>query len=72
MQQVKHQDQVIINRSVDHVGYRIDEFRQMIGISRPTVARMLRDGHVKTVKVGTVRLIPRSEMIRLGLIDARQ
>ena len=70
MQQVEHQDHVVINRSIDRVGYRIDEFMRMIGISRPTVQRMLRDGHVKTVKVGSTRLIPRSEVIRLGLLDA--
>jgi excisionase family DNA binding protein len=52
----------------DRTGFRIGEFVKMTGTSRPTVQRMLARGNVKTIMIGTVRLIPRSEMVRLGLL----
>jgi excisionase family DNA binding protein len=54
----------------DRLGFRINEFIEMTGTSRPTVQRMLARGDVKTIMVGTVRLIPRTELIRLGLLAA--
>jgi excisionase family DNA binding protein len=51
------------------VGFRLNEFIEMTGCSRPTLQRMLRRGDVKTVTVGSLKLIPRSEMIRLGLLE---
>jgi len=54
----------------DRLGFRIAEFIKLTGTSRPTVQRMLARGDVRTVKVGSVRLIPRTELIRLGLLAA--
>jgi len=54
----------------DRLGFRINEFIEMTGTSRPTVQRMLARGDVRTVKIGSVKLIPRSELIRLGLLAA--
>jgi excisionase family DNA binding protein len=54
----------------DRLGFRIDEFVKATNTSRPTVYRMIARGDVRTVMVGTVRLIPRSEIVRLGLLAA--
>jgi excisionase family DNA binding protein len=50
------------------LGFRIAEFVEMTGTSRPTVQRMLARGDVKTVRIGSVKLIPRTELVRLGLL----
>jgi|tagenome__1003787_1003787.scaffolds.fasta_scaffold20799830_1 predicted DNA-binding transcriptional regulator AlpA len=52
------------------LGWRMNEFAAALGISLATVWRYVKDGKVKTVKIGNVKLIPRSEAQRLGLIAA--
>ena len=46
------------------------EFAAASGISLATLWRYVKEGKVKTVKIGNVKLVPRSEAQRLGLIAA--
>jgi hypothetical protein len=56
--------------SLDHrLGWRISEWVELTGTSRPTLWRQVKSGKLKIVYVGTVPLVPRAEAIRLGLID---
>ena len=52
------------------LGWRMGEFAAASGISLATLWRYVKDGKIKTVKIGNVKLIPRSEAQRLGLIAA--
>jgi excisionase family DNA binding protein len=52
------------------LGYRFFEFMKLTGISRPSLYMLVQSGQIKVVKLGTIRLIPRSEVVRLGLIPA--
>jgi excisionase family DNA binding protein len=54
----------------DRVGFRIADVVRLTGTSRATVNRWIASGTLKSVVIGTVRLIPRAEMIRLGLLEA--
>jgi excisionase family DNA binding protein len=53
----------------DRVGFRIAEVVRMTRTSRPTVSRWIASGALKSVVIGTVRLIPRSELVRHGLLE---
>lgn len=52
------------------LGWRMGEFAAASGISLATLWRYVKDGKIRTVKIGNVKLIPRSEAQRLGLIAA--
>lgn len=51
------------------LGWRMQEFAAVVGVSLPTLWRRVKAGDVRTVKIGGVTLVPRSEAARLGLID---
>ena len=42
---------------------RVDEAALWLGISRAGVYRLLNDGQLKSIRIGTARLIPRDEMV---------
>jgi hypothetical protein len=52
------------------LGWRLGEWCKATGTSRPTLWRHAKSGAVKIVYVGDTPLVPRSEAVRLGLIDA--
>jgi hypothetical protein len=53
------------------LGWRIDEWIKLTGTSRPTVYRHAKLGKLKVVYLGEkIPIIPRSEAVRLGLLDA--
>ena len=52
------------------LGWRVNEWVKLTGISRPTVWRQIRDGRLKVVDVGGITIVPRAEAVRLGLIAA--
>jgi len=52
------------------LGWRIDEWCQLTGTSRPTVWRQAKAGILKLVYVGNIPIVPRTEAIRLGLIQS--
>jgi len=45
--------------------YSIPEFAASVGLSRPTVERMWRAGKVRTLTIGTRRVVPVDEIARL-------
>jgi transcriptional regulator of acetoin/glycerol metabolism len=52
------------------LGWRVNEWVKLTGISRPTVWRQIRDGRLNVVDVGGITIVPRTEAVRLGLIAA--
>lgn len=52
------------------LGWRIDEWVALTGTSRPTVWRHARDGKLRIVYMDKIPIIPRTEAVRLGLINA--
>jgi hypothetical protein len=50
------------------LGYRIAEWSEMTGTSRQTTWRAIRIGALKVVDYNGIKLIPRTEAVRLGLI----
>jgi predicted site-specific integrase-resolvase len=53
----------------DRLGFRIIEWCRLTGTSRPTIWRQIKDGRLKVVDANGIKLIPRSEAVRLGLLD---
>jgi len=51
------------------LGWRIDEWVAQTGTSRPTVWRQVKRGDLRIVYMGPMPLVPRSEAVRLGLIN---
>jgi hypothetical protein len=56
--------------TLDRLAFRIAEFTALTGTSRMHLHRMQKRGHIKLIRIGSVPMVPRSEMVRLGLIDA--
>ena len=52
----------------NRLGYRIGEWSEVTGTSRVTTWRAIKNGTLKIVDVNGIKLIPRSEAIRLGLL----
>jgi hypothetical protein len=52
------------------LGYRISEWSEMTGTSRQTTWRAIRSGALKVIDYNGITLIPRSEAVRLQLLDA--
>ena len=52
------------------LGYRISEWSEMTGTSRVTTWRAIRSGALRVVNYNGIPLIPRSEAVRLQLLDA--
>lgn len=52
------------------LGWRVNEWVALTGISRPTVWRQIRDGRLNVVDVGGITIVPRAEAVRLGLLAA--
>ena len=51
------------------LGWRIDEWIALTGLSRPTVWRHHRYHKLKIIYVDKIPFVPRTEAIRLGFID---
>lgn len=54
----------------DRLGWRLAEWTALTGTSRPTVWRQIKRGDLNIVRVGGIPIVPRSEAVRLGLLDA--
>jgi hypothetical protein len=52
------------------LGWRIPEWVRLTGTSRPTLWRQVKRGDLKLIYVGPMPIVPRSEAIRLGLINS--
>ena len=53
--------------TVEKLAYRVSEAVQATGIGRSMLYVMIKQGRLRTVKVGSVTLIPASEL--LALVD---
>jgi hypothetical protein len=53
----------------DRLGWRLPEWMQLTGTSRPTLWRQVKRGDLRIVRIGKTPMVPRSEAIRIGLID---
>jgi hypothetical protein len=56
--------------NADRLGWRVSEFCKLVHIDRSTVSKMAKQGKLTLVYFGDVPVVPRSEAIRLGLINA--
>jgi hypothetical protein len=54
----------------NRLGLRVKEFSRAYGLSVPTVWRRIQSGDINVVHVGSVPIITRDELQRLGLITA--
>ncbi len=59
--------------SVERQGYNVGEAARIIGVGRTTMHKMLNQGRVRPVKIGSRTIIPKSEIERLlnGADDTR-
>jgi len=55
-------------RTSERLGYRLHEFCALTGVSETTVWRWIRDKQIKIVTIGSVKIVPKSEAVRLGLL----
>jgi predicted DNA-binding protein (UPF0251 family) len=53
----------------DCLGFRVNEWCRLTDTSRPTIWRQIKDGRPKVVDANGIKLVPRSEAVRLGLLD---
>ena len=51
------------------LAFRLTEFAHAAGMSMPTLARRIKEGHIMVTRIGATKLISRAEIIRLGLIN---
>ena len=49
----------------ERLSYRMDEAARVVGISQATLYRLVKDGKLRTVKIGTRTLVTRVELERL-------
>jgi predicted DNA-binding transcriptional regulator AlpA len=55
--------------ATDRLGWRLPEWMRLTGTSRPTLWRQIKRGDLKIVSIGSTRMVPRSEAVRLGFIN---
>jgi predicted DNA-binding transcriptional regulator AlpA len=55
----------------DRLGLRLSEFSRATGMSLPTIYRRIRAGDIRVTHIGDMPLITQPELVRLGLIAAR-
>ena len=58
---------VIANK---RLAFRFGEFMEVTGVSRATLFKLIKNGEIRIAKLGTLKLIPRDELVRLGLLAA--
>jgi hypothetical protein len=52
------------------IGWRVCEWATMTGMSRQTAWRQIRSGKLIAADVNGIKVIPRTEAVRLGLLPA--
>jgi hypothetical protein len=53
----------------DRLGWRVAEFCKLVPVNRATISKMAKQGKLTLVYFGDVPIVPRSEAVRLGLIN---
>jgi hypothetical protein len=56
-------------QSDDRLGWRVAEFCKLVPVSRTTISKMAKQGELRLVYFGDVPIVPRTEAVRLGLIN---
>ncbi len=54
-----------VRETVERRGYNVSEGARIIGVGRTTMHKMIREGRIRTVKIGARTIIPKSEIDRL-------
>ncbi|MEH2473644.1 putative DNA-binding transcriptional regulator AlpA [Nitrobacteraceae bacterium AZCC 2161] len=54
----------------DRLGWRLPEWMKLTNTSRQTLWRQVKRGDLRIIYVGPTPMVPRSEAIRLGLINS--
>jgi predicted DNA-binding transcriptional regulator AlpA len=57
-------------KNSDRLGWRVSEWMRLTNTSRATFWRHVKSGDLKVVYIGHTPIAPRSEAIRLGLIQS--
>jgi hypothetical protein len=57
-------------QSDDRLGWRIAEFCKLVPVSRSLISKMSKEGKINLVYFGDVPVVPRTEAVRLGLLEA--
>jgi excisionase family DNA binding protein len=62
-----------VRDTVERQGYNVSESARIVGVGRTTMHKMIREGRIRPVKIGTRTVIPKSEIDRLlnGTDDTR-
>lgn len=55
----------LIKVQVERIGYSPDEARQLLGISRSLIWKLINEGEIKTIRLGRRRIIPKNEIERI-------
>jgi predicted DNA-binding transcriptional regulator AlpA len=63
----QRQKSLELNEEKRRLGYRINDFCALTGISRVTAWRLVKAGTLKVVYLGRIPIVPASEVSRLGL-----
>lgn len=50
---------------MERILYKQSEFAKMVGVHKNTVYRWVESGRIKSIPVGSVRMIPASEVERI-------
>lgn len=54
-----------VRETIERQGYNVGEAARIIGVGRTTMHKMLNQGRIRPVKVGSRTIIPKSEIDRL-------
>jgi hypothetical protein len=54
----------------ERLGWRISEFCKLVPVNRSTISKMAKQGKLTLIYFGDVPIVPRTEAIRIGLINA--
>ncbi len=55
----------VASETIQRQGYNVGESAKIIGIGRTTMHKLIREGHVRAVKLGTRTIISQAEIDRL-------
>jgi predicted DNA-binding transcriptional regulator AlpA len=61
----------LISGIQNRLGLRLGEFSRATGMSLPTIYRRIRAGDIRITYIGDMPFITQPELVRLGLIAAR-
>jgi predicted DNA-binding transcriptional regulator AlpA len=69
MSRNSREQQTSLSSRSDRLGWRLPEWMKLTNTSRQTLWRQVKRGDLRIVRIGSTPMVPRSEAIRLGLIN---